>query len=275
MLEVVGIKFNNNGKVYLFEPIAGLEIGDDVVVDTANGHELAKVVEGLHQVEDDKVVQPLKKVVRKASEKDLRKMQELVAKKSEIIEKATDLVKKYNLDMKIVDVDWTLDNPKTTIYFVCEDRVDFRDLVKDLAGLLKQRIELRQIGIRDHAKRIGGLGACGKECCCKQFLNDFDKVSVKMAKTQGLSLNPTKISGVCGRLMCCLSYENEYYSEVNAKMPKLNALVKTPNGKGIVVYNNLLKQVVSVRHETDGDVKVEEYPLDKIEIIAKENNGKK
>ncbi len=194
--------------------------------------------------------------------------------KAQVIASATELVKKYNLDMKIVDVEWSEDN-KTTIYFVCEDRVDFRDLVKDLAAVLKQRIELRQIGIRDHAKRVGGLGPCGKECCCSQFLNEFDKVSVKMAKTQNLSLNPTKISGTCGRLMCCLAYENEYYQEVGTKMPKLNSLVQTPNGKGTVVYNNLLKQLVSVRHEVDGNFSVDEYALKDIKVLNKENNDKK
>ncbi len=275
MLKVVGIKFNNNAKVYWFAPIDGLEVGQDVVVDTASGHELAKVVVAEHEVEDDQVVQPLRNVVRVANSKDLRKAQEMVSKKAEIMSKASELVAKYKLDMKIVDVDYALDTPKITIYFVCEDRVDFRDLVKDLASVLKQRIELRQIGIRDHAKRVGGLGPCGKECCCKQFLGEFDKVSVKMAKTQGLSLNPTKISGTCGRLMCCLAYENDYYSKVSSRMPKINSWVNTPSGKACVTYNDLIKERVTVRREVDGDVKVEEYPLSQITIIHKEDNGKK
>ncbi len=275
MLKVVGIKFNNNAKVYWFAPIDNLEVGQDVVVDTASGHELAKVVVDEHEVEDDQVVQPLRSVVRVANSKDLRKAQEMTSKKAEIMSKASELVAKYKLDMKIVDVDCALDTSKITIYFVCEDRVDFRDLVKDLASVLKQRIELRQIGIRDHAKRVGGLGPCGKECCCKQFLGEFDKVSVKMAKTQGLSLNPTKISGTCGRLMCCLAYENDYYSEVSSRMPKINSWVNTPSGKACVTYNDLIKERVTVKREVDGDVKVEEFPLSQITIIHKEDNGKK
>ena len=173
--------------------------------------------------------------------------------------------------MKLVDASYTLDGSKVIINYVCEDRVDFRELVKDLASQLKVRIELRQIGIRDQAKKIGGIGFCGKECCCKKYLNDFDKVSIKMAKTQGLSLNPTKISGICGRLMCCLSYENEFYAEASSKMPKLNARVKTPDGVGSVIYNNILKQLVTVKIENDNDTKINEYTLDQIVIVPKDN----
>ena len=203
-------------------------------------------------------------VVRVATDKDLKKIAELNNRKPEVFEKTNALIKKYNLDMKLVDVDFTLDGQKVVIDFVCEDRVDFRDLVKDLASQLKLRIELRQIGIRDQAKAVGGLGVCGKECCCSQFLNDFDKVSIKMAKIQGLSLNTAKISGVCGRLMCCLSFENDYYAEVSAKMPKINSKVITKDGEGVVVYNNLLKQLVSVKFVNDDSVKINEYPLSEI-----------
>jgi cell fate regulator YaaT (PSP1 superfamily) len=173
--------------------------------------------------------------------------------------------------MKLVDVTFTIDGSKVIINYVCEDRVDFRELVKDLASQLKLRIELRQIGIRDQAKIVGGIGFCGKECCCKKYLNDFDKVSIKMAKTQGLSLNPTKISGICGRLMCCLSYENDFYSEISAQMPKLNSRVKTKDGIGSVVYNNLLKQKVTVKVENDNEIKVMEYDLTDIEVLPKIN----
>jgi cell fate regulator YaaT (PSP1 superfamily) len=171
----------------------------------------------------------------------------------------------------LVDVSFTLEGNKVVISYVCEDRVDFRELVKDLASQLKVRVELRQIGIRDQAKMVGGIGFCGKECCCKKYLNDFDKVSIKMAKTQGLSLNPTKISGICGRLMCCLAYENEFYSEISVKMPKINSRIKTKDGIGTNIYNNLLKQKVTVKIEKDNDITITEYDLADIEILPKLN----
>lgn len=189
----------------------------------------------------------------------------------EILELANKLKEKHNLDMKFVDIDFP-EEGKVVISFVCEDRVDFRDLVKDLASNLKLRIELRQIGIRDQAKKVGGLGVCGKVCCCKEYLNDFDKVSIKMAKTQGLSLNPSKISGVCGRLMCCLGYENDYYSEMSSKMPKLGATVITPEGEGTVIYNAILKQMVSVKIEKDDNVKVVDFDVKDIKVKEKTKN---
>ena len=177
--------------------------------------------------------------------------------------------------MKLVDVEFTLDGQKTIISFVCEDRVDFRELVKELATALKQRVELRQIGIRDQARIVGGIGVCGKECCCRQFLNDFDKVSIKMAKVQGLSLNPAKISGVCGRLMCCLAYENDTYAEAEKVMPKINSRVETKDGEGTVIFNNLLNQTVTVKFEKDNEVKTMEYKLDEIKKEKKKPEGKK
>ena len=275
MLKCVGVKFNNNSKIYYFEGIDGLNVGDYVVVNTDNGHELAKVVLDNKTIDESAMEQEIKQVVRVATYKDLAKIEQLRAKKDEVIATASDLVKKYKLDMKVVDVDYTLDSNKTTVFFVCEDRVDFRDLVKDLAGVLKTRVELRQIGIRDHAKRIGGLGPCGKECCCSQYLNDFDKVSVKMAKTQGLSLNPTKISGTCGRLMCCLAYENDYYAKVNEKMPKLNSYVSTPKGNGVVVYNDLLKELVSVKREVGDGVVIDVFTPSEVKVLNKDNHAKK
>jgi cell fate regulator YaaT (PSP1 superfamily) len=211
----------------------------------------------------------IKSVIRKATEADLNTVRENEKQYPRIIKITNELISKYKLDMKLVDVSLTLDGVKVIINYVCEDRVDFRELVKDLASQLKLRIELRQIGIRDQAKIVGGIGFCGKECCCKKYLNDFDKVSIKMAKAQGLSLNPTKISGICGRLMCCLSYENEFYSEISAKMPKLNGKVKTKDGIGVAIYNNLLKQKVTVKIDNDGDIKVSEYDLSDIEILPR------
>lgn len=267
MPKVVGVKYKENSRIFTFRPLnEELEIGTKVVVDTSRGKELGIIATMTYEEEEDNLVLPLMPVVRVATEKDLNKMAELNVNKPNVFEKTNNLIKKYNLDMKLVDVNFTLDGQKVVIDFVCEDRVDFRDLVKDLASQLKLRIELRQIGIRDQAKAVGGLGVCGKECCCSQFLNDFDKVSIKMAKVQGLSLNTAKISGVCGRLMCCLSYENEYYSEVSAKMPKINAKVITKDGEGVVVYNNLLKQLVSVKFVSDDSIKINEYPVSEIKV---------
>lgn len=262
MPKVTVVEYEVGGKNYYFLPCnEEVKRGDKVVVESTRGLELATVVSPLSDVDDEKVVQPLMSVVRLANEKDFKTLKDLESKKPFIIETATQLIKKHNLDMKVVDVEFTVDGQKVIINFVCDDRVDFRDLVKELAGTLKQRIELRQIGIRDQAKLVGGIGCCGKEVCCRQFLNDFDKVSIKMAKTQGLSLNPTKISGVCGRLMCCLAYENDYYSEINKKMPKVNSKVKTKDGVGTVIYNNLLRQRVTVKYVSDKESKIIEYPL--------------
>ncbi len=267
MPKVVGIKYRENGRIFTFRPLKEeLEIGTKVVVESSRGKELGIIATSSYEEDEEKLVLPLMPVVRVATDKDIARNDELIAKKPNVFDKTNALIKKYNLEMKLVDVNFTLDGQKVVIDFVCEDRVDFRELVKELASQLKLRIELRQIGIRDQAKAVGGLGICGKECCCRQYLNDFDKVSIKMAKTQGLSLNTAKISGVCGRLMCCLSYENEYYSEVSAKMPKLNSKVVTKDGEGIVVYNNLLKQLVSVKFVSDDSIKVNEYPLSEIKI---------
>lgn len=262
---MIGVKFAQSGKVFNTNSDLELEINDIVVVDTIRGLELAIV----SKVSSDEVTDEIKAVVRRATDADIKKMDELKKQAPHIQKLTNELIAKYKLEMKLVDVNFTLDGTKVIINYVCEDRVDFRELVKDLASSLRARIELRQIGIRDQAKIIGGIGFCGKECCCKKYLNDFDKVSIKMAKTQGLSLNPTKISGICGRLMCCLAYENELYADISVKMPKLNSKVKTKDGLGTVVYNNILKQIVTVRVDNDGDIKVGEYTLDEIEPVAK------
>lgn len=273
MPKITSVVFEEGGKNFYFSPCKQfVNKGDKVIVETTRGMEMATVVEPVLDIDADQIVQPLMPVIRLATEKDFRVLKDLEEKKPYIIDTTNNLIKKYKLDMKVVDVEFTVDGQKVIVSFVCEDRVDFRDLVKELAGTLKLRIELRQIGIRDQAKLVGGIGCCGKEVCCRQFLNDFDKVSIKMAKTQGLSLNPTKISGVCGRLMCCLAYENDYYSEVNKMMPKLNARVKTKDGEGVVVYNNLLKQRVSVKYTNDKDTKIIDYPLSEVQFGETKQN---
>ena len=260
----VGIKFMDGGRVFPADcDIPDIEIGTRVVVETIRGLEIGEVCRAVNDESDE-----VKRVVRIVTPADEKTCAELKAKEPSVMKVTNELISKYALDMKLVSVSFTLDGGKVIINYVCEDRVDFRELVKDLASQLKLRIELRQIGVRDQTKILGGIGMCGKECCCKKYLNDFDKVSIKMAKTQGLSLNPTKISGLCGRLMCCLSYENDFYSEISVKMPKINSRVKTKDGEGTVVYNNLLKQKVTVRVEGDNEIKVNEYDLTDVEQVG-------
>ena len=266
----IGIKFMQGGRVFaLDDNNLELTMGDAVVVESIRGVEIAYVTEPVNSSDEQEEV---KQIIRKATDVDLKKQEELRKQEPKVIKITNELINKYNLEMKIVDVSFTLEGAKVIISYVCEDRVDFRELVKDLASQLKLRIELRQIGIRDQAKIVGGIGFCGKECCCKKYLNDFDKVSIKMAKTQGLSLNPTKISGICGRLMCCLSYENDFYAEISTKMPKLNSKVKTKDGIGTVVYNNLLKQKITVKIEKDNDISINEYDLIDVEVLPKNTN---
>ena len=267
-MPIVGIKFVEGGKVFNVETSLEIENNTQVVVDTIRGIELAIAC---NPSKKDETQDEVSKVIRIATENDIKNAKELEKQVPKIFSVTNELIAKYKLEMKLVSVSFTLDGSKVIINYVCEDRVDFRELVKDLASQLRLRIELRQIGIRDQAKIIGGIGFCGKECCCKKYLNDFDKVSIKMAKTQGLSLNPTKISGICGRLMCCLSYENDFYSEISTKMPKLNAKVKTKDGIGTVVYNNILKQKVTVRIEGDNEIKIGEYEIGDIEVLPKTN----
>lgn len=264
----VGVKFVEGGKVFAVDTDIQVNNDDRVVVESVRGLELAIVCKCRKEDSQDEI----KSILRVATAEDLKKAEELEHNAPKIVKITNELIRKYKLDMKLVDVTFTIDGSKVIINYVCEDRVDFRELVKDLASQVKLRIELRQIGIRDQAKILGGIGFCGKECCCKKYLNDFDKVSIKMAKTQGLSLNPTKISGICGRLMCCLSYENDFYSEISSKMPKVGSKVKTKDGIGSVVYNNLLKQKVTVKIENENDIKINEYEVADIEILAKITN---
>ncbi len=268
MVKIVGVKFNHTCKVYYFDP-KNIELikGDGVIVETARGIEYGKVVVGVSNVPDDEIVSPLKPVLRKATEKDEKQIKEHEDKVPWVIKTAEEEVIKCGLDMKIVDAEYPFDNSKVIIYFTAPQRIDFRDLVKSLATVLKQRIDLRQIGTRDETKLLGGIAPCGRVCCCKSFLPDFKKVTIKMAKNQGLSLNPAKISGLCGRLMCCLEYENEHYAEAYKKMPKVGSEVTTPDGKAIVISNNMLKMLVKTKTILkDGSMTYNEYKLEDIKF---------
>ena len=277
METVVGVRFKKAGKVYYFDP-GKLEIfkTDKVILETARGVELGEVVVGPKEVSDSEVVAPLKEVIRKATEKDLEIYRENKEKEKDALEICSKKIEDHGLDMKLVDVEYTFDNNKIIFYFTAEGRVDFRDLVKDLASVFRTRIELRQIGVRDEAKMIGGYGPCGVSLCCSTWLGDFDPVSIKMAKDQGLSLNPTKISGVCGRLFCCLKYEHEVYKAVLKKMPQQGDRVKTQEGSGVIIKTNpLLEQVkVRVTNDEDGTEEMKVFHIDEITKIPKGNRGK-
>ena len=254
MIEVVSIKFKNRGKCYFFAP-NGLQIdsGSKVIVETSKGMEIADCCRGNHMAEDGAVVQPLRPVARIATPDDLRIAELNKRREKEAFEICQQKIAEHKLDMKLVDVECNFEGNKTMFFFTSDGRVDFRELVKDLAGIFRNRIELRQIGVRDEAKMIGGIGICGRPYCCNQFLEDFQPVSTKMAKVQSLSLNPTKISGSCGRLMCCLRYEQEAYEELIKKVPKQGAFVETKDGYGTAVQVNLLRQTVKVRLDSDND----------------------
>ena len=262
-MKVIGIKFKDGGKIYYFAPQKNItyEENMDVVVETAKSIEIAKVAFLPHDVPDETVTQPLKPVIRVATEKDLAQRKKNLERKPEAMRIAAEKIEKHGLKMKLIDCEFAFDGSKVVFYFAADGRVDFREMVKDLAGAFHIRIELRQVGIRDETKLLGGIAPCGRVCCCAGAMPDFRKVSIKMAKVQGLSLNPGKISGLCGRLMCCLSYENDYYSEIYKKMPKMGAEVGTPDGKGTVVGENMLKQTVRVKIEKDGSLVYKDFPL--------------
>ena len=260
MTEVVSIRFKNRGKAYFFDP-AGLQIqvGDSVIVDTANGMEIAVCSRENHFVEDTAVVQPLRRVLRIASQMDLRTEELNRQREKSAFNICREKIQEHSLDMKLVDVECNFEGSKTTFFFTSDGRVDFRSLVKDLAGILHNRIELRQIGVRDEAKMLGGLGICGRPYCCSQFLDDFHPVSTKMAKIQSLSLNPAKISGSCGRLMCCLRYEQDAYEDLVKKVPKQGAFVETKDGYGTAVQVNVLRSTVKVKLDEDREDVLHEY----------------
>ena len=252
MVRVAGVRFKTAGKVYYFDP-ADLEIksGDSVIVETARGMEFGTVTMDITEVKESEVVAPLKKIVRIANEKDHKQHLENIKKKQRAMEQCQEKIDKHGLVMKLIDVEYTFDNSKIVFYFTADGRVDFRELVKDLASVFKMRIELRQIGVRDEAKMLGGIGSCGRALCCHSWLADFEPVSIKMAKVQNLSLNPAKISGICGRLMCCLKYENDIYMEFRRGMPDYGEKIKTPDGLGKVIDTNLLESTVKVRLYVD------------------------
>ncbi len=250
MIEVIGVAFKEGGKVYYFAPGKGdFKEGRGVIVETARGVEYATVVMPRTQIEESAIVSPLKPVVRAATEKDEEIHRKNIEKKEEAMNTVREKIEKHNLEMKLIDCEFTFDGAKAVFYYSAPQRVDFRELVKDLSSVFRMRIELRQVGIRDEIKLLGGLAPCGRECCCSSCMPELKKVSIKMAKNQGLSLNPGKISGLCGRLMCCLSYENDYYSDAFKRVPKLGSEVGTPEGKGTVVNINMLKMTVRVRIE--------------------------
>lgn len=268
MTEVIGVRFKDVGKIYYFDPNSvPLKIGDYVIVETARGVECGQVAMANKQLEDTEILFPLKKMIRKATEKDLECLKQNKEKEKKAFKICEEKILQHNLDMKLVDVEYTLDNNKILFYFTADGRVDFRALVKDLASVFRTRIELRQIGVRDEAKMLGGIGVCGRPFCCSSFLGEFQPVSIKMAKEQGLSLSPVKISGTCGRLMCCLKYEQDAYSDLLRKTPKVGAIVNTPDGKGTVVEQNLITGVLKVRLDKSENAAPSTYTVKQVKII--------
>lgn len=276
MTKVIGVRFRPAGKIYFFAP-GKLEIqsGDKVIVETARGVEFGSVVIGKKEVEDDKITQPLKSVIRIATEEDKKKEEKNREKEKEAFNICLEKIRKHELEMKLIDAEYTFDNNKVLFYFTADGRIDFRELVKDLASVFRTRIELRQIGVRDETKIRGGIGICGRPLCCHTYLSEFAPVSIKMAKEQNLSLNPTKISGVCGRLMCCLTNEEETYEELNSHLPSAGDFVTTPEGlKGDVQSVNVLRQLVKVIVTLDNDEKeIREYKV--AELKFKQRRKKK
>ena len=268
MAEVIGVRFKNTGKVYYFDPDGKtVEVGGYAVVETARGIECGEIAMENREVPDDSIVQPLKKLIRVATKEDMRRVAENEIKAKNAFTLCEKKIAERGLEMKLVDVEYTFDNSKILFYFTADGRVDFRELVKDLAGMFRTRIELRQIGVRDEAKMIGGLGSCGRQFCCGSFLGGFQPVSIKMAKEQGLCLNPVKISGTCGRLMCCLKYEQEAYLDLLRTTPKVNAIVSTPDGKGVVIDQNLLTGKLTVRLDKNPDAAPGIYKVKDVKVI--------
>ena len=270
MAKIVGVRFKPAGKIYHFNP-AGLHINknDFVVVETARGIELGKVVVAEKEIDAEHITKPLKDVIRIATPEDLKLSEQNREKEKEAFNICLEKIKNHGLEMKLIEVEYTFDRSKILFYISADGRVDFRELVKDLATVFHTRIELRQIGIRDESKTLGAIGICGRELCCARFLNEFESVSIKMAKEQGLSLNPAKISGTCGRLMCCLKYEQQNYEELLKITPRQGALVQTPDGKGIVEYVEILKGRVKVRVENKVETALSEYDVKDIKILKK------
>lgn len=275
MIKVIGVRFRSAGKIYFFDPLQfDIKKGEHVIVETARGIEFGTVVSAPKEVEDDKVIQPLKPVLRIATEKDIQQEAANKQKEKEAFKLCLEKIRKHGLEMKLIDAEYTFDNNKVLFYFTADGRIDFRELVKDLAAVFKTRIELRQIGVRDETKILGGIGICGRPLCCHTHLSEFIPVSIKMAKEQNLSLNPTKISGVCGRLMCCLKHEEETYEELNRVLPNVGDQVTTEDGnKGEVHSVNVLRQLVKVIVEVGDEKEIQEFRVDQLRF--KKRHGKK
>lgn len=271
MIKVIGVRFRQAGKIYNFSPADfQVKVGDHVIVETARGIEYGSVVQGIREVADDKVIMPLKSVIRIATEEDDKKAIENNEKEKKAFKICKEKIAKHGLEMKLIETEYTFDNNKVLFYFTADGRIDFRELVKDLASVFKTRIELRQVGVRDETKMLGGIGICGRPLCCNTYLSEFIPVSIKMAKEQSLSLNPTKISGICGRLMCCLKNEQEAYEELNSNLPDIGEKVKTFDGfKGEVVSVNVLRQKVKIVFEVDDEREIKEYAIDELKFKPK------
>jgi cell fate regulator YaaT (PSP1 superfamily) len=268
MVKVVGVRFKSAGKIYYFDPgELEIETNSNVIVETARGVEFGEVVVPVREVPESEVVAPLKPVIRVATEEDKKHAEENKAKEQDAFNICLKKISDHNLDMKLIDVEYTFDNNKVLFYFTADGRVDFRELVKDLASVFKTRIELRQIGVRDEAKMMGGIGVCGRVLCCNSFLGEFQPVSIKMAKEQCLSLNPTKISGTCGRLMCCLKYEQEAYEEIIRRVPKVGAIVNTPEGQGVVMEISMLKEIIKVKMDKGNETDLKVYHSSEIKVV--------
>jgi cell fate regulator YaaT (PSP1 superfamily) len=270
MAKVIGVKFKNTAKVYYFAPANETEVYEEktgVVVETAKGLEYGTVVFGTKEVDDSEIVHPLKPIVRKATEKDEKTVKDNEKKIPEAMEFAEEKIKELGLVMKLIGCEYAFDGKKIVFFFTADGRVDFRELVKVLASRFHLRIELRQVGIRDETKILGGIAPCGRTCCCASCMSEFGKVSIKMAKNQGLHLNPSKISGLCGRLMCCLEYENDYYAEACKKVPKVGGMVGTPEGNGVVISNDMLKMISKVKiAKGDGSEVYKDFPVDQLDF---------
>lgn len=270
MITVVGVRFKKSGKIYYFDPNnLDIKSADSVIVETVRGIEFGDCVIGPKEIPEEEIVAPLKNVIRKATEEDTQKHLQNKEKQKEAFNTCVEKIDKHNLPMKLIDVEYTFDNNKIIFYFTADGRVDFRELVKDLAAIFRTRIELRQIGVRDEAKMIGGLGPCGRPMCCSSFLGDFAPVSIKMAKEQNLSLNPSKISGICGRLMCCLNYEQNTYEEIRKELPTVDSIVETPFGQGQVISNSVVKESVKVKIKIkDGEDIIQNVSIKDINLIS-------
>jgi cell fate regulator YaaT (PSP1 superfamily) len=275
MIKVVGVRFKKAGKIYYFDPgDIDVQKSDNVIVETARGIEFGECVTGPKLVKEEDIISPLKNVIRKATEEDIESHNENKIKEKEAFEICMQKISEHKLVMKLIDVEYTFDNNKVIFYFTADGRVDFRELVKDLATIFRTRIELRQIGVRDESKMVGGLGPCGRPLCCSSFLGDFVPVSIKMAKEQNLSLNPTKISGICGRLMCCLNYEQDTYEETRKKLPRVGSIVETVDGRGEVVFNSVIKEMIKVKFKVkDGEEVIREYNIEQVALISGNYEG--